>query len=73
MSLEDVLRGLQDDLAAQGELESAREVFELRTAAAAAAELVAALDRGDRSAAEFHSELLRRQVEEKDAMRFWSR
>lgn len=60
--LEDVLRGIQHTLTAAGAAEAAEGLSAVITAAAFAAELQAALERGDMEAAEFHSEVLERQV-----------
>lgn len=60
--LEDTLLNLRDTIIAQGEFDEARKLLDLITACAAAGEMVAALGRGDRDAAEFHAQLLASQV-----------
>ncbi|WP_434447492.1 hypothetical protein [Lentzea sp. E54] len=62
-SLEEVLRRLCSALRGAGEGRAAQDVGELQFAAAAAAEMMAAFDRGDHEAIAFHLDLLARQVE----------
>ncbi|HUQ60241.1 hypothetical protein [Lentzea sp.] len=69
-NLEDLLNRMGRDLARSGEAQAAQDLLELRTAVAAATELMAAVERGDLTAAEFHAELLQRQVSEARPLRF---
>ncbi|SER51535.1 hypothetical protein [Lentzea albida] len=62
-SLGEVLRRLCSALRNAGEGRSAQDLGELQFAAAAAAEMMAAFERGDHEAVAFHLELLARQVE----------
>lgn len=62
--LEDVLRRIQHTLMAEGSAEVAEGLSGVIVAAAFATELQAALERGDMEAADFHAEVLERQVAE---------
>ncbi|WP_053734793.1 hypothetical protein [Nocardia sp. NRRL S-836] len=68
--LEEVLRRIRSALRSADEDSAVHDVGELQIAAAAAAELMAAFDRGDHEAVEFHLGLLARQVESSRPVKF---
>ncbi|MEV6712803.1 hypothetical protein AB0M48_12275 [Lentzea sp. NPDC051208] len=67
---EDMLLGLERILARSGETMALPELFELRMATATAHELMAAVERGDAPAVEFHTELLEHHVHNAHALKF---
>ncbi|HUQ57788.1 hypothetical protein [Lentzea sp.] len=67
---EDLLLDLERNLTRSGHTIPLPELFELRMAAATAHELMAATERGDTTAAEFHAGLLEHHVRGAHALRF---
>ena len=66
---EDLLHDLESQLASSGDTMPLPALFELRMAVATGHEFVAATERGDTMAAEFHAELLEHHVRSAHTLR----